>query len=256
MIPLVPGVRVGDILTGTRILRHWLRAASIWRIFYNVSNNRGSILPPLYSPRKSDQYVVLANIGEAFSVWNRKDGTVLVFANPSIPSDNPHIYQRMSPAIFSSWFVRTEGRLPDVMDWDDKARYVWLSIQMECGGGKGEAALPSFSGPRLTSVEQLVWNPADALTPPKVPGGPWTPENLKNWIKKVRPGAAVGENSTLRNYKGGAGPSIQEINFFEADTLRMKERILEKLGGRAPRPEDFKGLEPQVFQMLTQKTNS
>ncbi len=185
MLPVVPKVRVGDVLYATRNLRNWLQTASL-KSAANYAHEGGvggrvakSII---YTPKRTDKYVVCVNTGRVFAVFiheeNPKDemgGKILFFINPlaapkyrpisagrpvgapsrgyrvSIPGPSsnkkkkktsaPKEEGRMSPALFSTWFVRSTEKMPDLRLWPTPFYAVWASLQMNAGSIRGDYKL-------------------------------------------------------------------------------------------------------------------
>jgi len=119
----------------------------------------------LYIPSKSDEFIVAANNYNRFAVWSPNANVVLLFVNPlekkgpqrkgnrsygrpgrrpvavaimpeDIPgrrSELPHDGKpgpRMSPEIFSRWFIRTPKRNPRLDEWPDHAWYLNACLQL------------------------------------------------------------------------------------------------------------------------------
>ncbi len=169
MKPLISRVRAGDVLLGTKNLRTYLQMASLCRIAlygqaHGLAERRGrhDIVrggPVLYSPNKSDQFIVLANTDDRFAVWSSNQNLVLLFVNPcpkgaapktlgtrrvvSIPQpllkpgqfvpsggvEWRYVAPRMTPEIFSSWFIKTRLKNVDLTQWPDYAWYLHVSLQ-------------------------------------------------------------------------------------------------------------------------------
>ncbi len=164
MKPLISRVRAGDVLLGTKNLRTYLQMASLYRIAmygqaHGLADRRAPNAPMpggpvLYGPNKSDQFVVLANTDDRFAVWSSNQHIVLLFVNPCpeskvqktlgtrrvIPVLNPpgrfrptgpeswrNSAARMTPEIFSSWFVKTKLKNVDLTRWPDYAWYLHVS---------------------------------------------------------------------------------------------------------------------------------
>lgn len=148
MGPVIPKVRVGDILLGTKNIRNWLQTASLLGYINQLANDystpkKGS----LYLPSKKDRFVVAVNAWETFAVWGLDRDLVILFCNPTkerlqggrgyaVPAPMPRHLDlgdevAMSPALFSQWFIRTQGKRPDLLKtWPDHAYYLWASLQM------------------------------------------------------------------------------------------------------------------------------
>ncbi len=140
MRPVVPRVRVGEVLLGTKNLRNWLHTSAL-RVYVRRLKGRPTEslengLPPL---AKTDKFVVAVNAWETFGVWNRENEIVLLFVNPPrgrggfgpVESGAP----RMSPDLFARWFIRTKGRQPDLEAWPNYAYHLWAALQMNVYSG-------------------------------------------------------------------------------------------------------------------------
>ena len=133
----------------------------------------------IYTPNKEDKYVVCVNAGLIFSVFVPERDIVLFFINAaqrprphattagssavfglrstphSLHADErtkPRVKRkkkkgkeasnaRMSPALFSTWFVRTNEKVPDLRLWPDYAYAVWGSLQMNAVSIAGDYKL-------------------------------------------------------------------------------------------------------------------
>lgn len=134
MQPLVPKIRVGEVLRGTRNLRHWLRTASILYNLERLHGNGLSFLDPslgknLYAPQKDDSFIVAANTPFHFCVWSPRQSITLIFMNPTgrhVRDTEPH----MNPSLFATWFVRTNEYNLDLSKWPHFAYFIWGMVQM------------------------------------------------------------------------------------------------------------------------------
>jgi len=161
LLPVVPKVRVGDVLYATRNLRNWLRTASLSVSVTQRDDGVRARKGIIYSPSKKDKYVVCINAGLVFSVFLPDRDMVLFFVNAvpqtrtSKSSSDPHLVfpsleklkkcwrteNRMSPAIFSTWFVRSSERIPDLRTWPDYAYAAWAALQMNASSLDGDYRL-------------------------------------------------------------------------------------------------------------------
>lgn len=134
MQPLVPKIRAGEVLRGTRNLRHWLRTASILHNLETLHRNgRGftdpSLAKGLYTPQKDDAFVVAANTPFHFCAWSPRQNVTLIFINPT----GAHVKTArsyMNPSLFATWFVRTNEYNLDLKTWPHSAYYLWAMLQM------------------------------------------------------------------------------------------------------------------------------
>lgn len=132
MKPVVPKIRVGDVLLGTKNLRSYLRTCSLIRYFqvldrrsFGPKTEAGSLL---YTPNKQDPFVVMVNNHNRFAVWSPNKDVVLLFINPQ--EGYGSIEEYMNPEIFAQWFLRSSGKNPDVRSWPLHAHYIWASLHM------------------------------------------------------------------------------------------------------------------------------
>lgn len=126
MPPVIPKVRVGEVLFGTKNLRHYLRTASI--LSY-VRDLHVGIKPSLiYTPSRQDRFVVAANVRPYFAAWGPNQDVVLLFKNGE-EDRGP----RMDPNIFAQWFVRSGLYQPDLSSWPGYACTIWSVLQMNSG---------------------------------------------------------------------------------------------------------------------------
>lgn len=133
MKPVVPKIRVGDVLHGTKNLRSYLRTASLLRYFELLNqrhSHKNTAKELLYTPRKDDMFVVSANVHGRFCVWSPNKQVILLFANPVETTGPGRPRMMMDPHIFAQWFTRTRERWPDVTSWPRFAHYLWGSLQM------------------------------------------------------------------------------------------------------------------------------
>ena len=164
MLPVVPKVRVGDILYATRNLRNWLQTASL---MYSVKHIRNGGSPRssksvIYTPKREDKYVVCVNAGLVFAVFVPGQELVLFFINTTGDRTRKGATRaiaravetvakkkkvgrerddRMSPSLFSTWFVRSNERMPDLRQWPDHPYAAWASLQMNAISVNGDYRL-------------------------------------------------------------------------------------------------------------------
>jgi len=132
--PLVPKIRAGEVLRGTRNLRHWLRTSSILHNVEHLSRNGREFTDPvlskgLYTPQKDDTFIVAANTPFHFCVWSARQNITLIFINPS-GRHTQDIPPYMNPGLFATWFVRTNEYNLDLNKWPNFAYYLWGMVQM------------------------------------------------------------------------------------------------------------------------------
>ncbi|KKM87991.1 hypothetical protein LCGC14_1263330 [marine sediment metagenome] len=148
MLPVVPKVRVGDVLYATRNLRNWLQTASLMYSVKQHVHNGGSLRGSkgiIYAPKRKDKYVVCVNAGFVFAVFVPGQDLFLFFVNTiganGRDMEKSKLRYRMSPSLFSTWFVRSNERLPDLRQWPDYSYAAWVSLQMNAVGIKGDYRL-------------------------------------------------------------------------------------------------------------------
>ncbi len=156
MRPLIPRVRPGDILKGTRNLRNYLSTASTLSYLHQIStsarHNRAR-KRQIYRPSKSEQFLVTVNVRGVFAVYAMSESVILFFANGredatpkpfalsnglTVPRKkinyrfgNPESdLIRMDPTIFSQWFIRTPGKITNVRHWPSYAHYMWMALHL------------------------------------------------------------------------------------------------------------------------------
>ena len=129
MNAVVPKIRVGDVLLGTKNLRNYIRTCSQLRYLNHLSRKRKglhNIKTPLYTPNKQDKFIVAVNNNTRFAVWSSNQNVILFFGNsPSSPEEFKPVMDR---EIFAQWFLKTPGRNPNVSDWPIQAHFLWASI--------------------------------------------------------------------------------------------------------------------------------
>lgn len=158
MQPVVPKIRVGDVLRGTKNLRNWLQAKSLLALALLVQARHYDREPEnqLFTPRKDSKYIVLVNAWETFIAGDFANNACIIFCNGKVPGQvEPEM--RMSPGKFATWFIRTKERCPDLKAWPDWAYRHWLSLQMNLCGSKHQRhpvmIQPGPSGPFLMAQD-------------------------------------------------------------------------------------------------------
>lgn len=246
MRPVIPKVRVGDILLGTKNLRNWLQTASLVNYLSTLASHRNPKKGSLHVPTKKDRYVVAVNAWDTFAVWGIERDVVILFCNPvevsalegGIPYPSPRGRRKgpaeavMSPGLFAQWFIRTRGKRPDLLNtWPDYAYYLWASLQMN-----------AISSPR-NSINYLLPPPTES---------PFTAhlhnEHGKGLIRErveqaIRDGLPR-HKQRRRSPSGGRahGPSLQDI-----------PRWKEKIRGIAANPRVIKKLRENVTLEVPQE---
>lgn len=128
MHPLIPKVKVGDILLGTRNLRSYLRTVSVLECLNRLYTGLGKqqSRADLYTPSKAREYIVACNAWNMFGVWEQSSNVVVLFANPSTTGEPP----LMDPKIFAHWFIRTKDKSLDRTSWPEHAINLWAFLHM------------------------------------------------------------------------------------------------------------------------------
>jgi len=169
LLPVVPKVRVGDILYATRNLRNWLQTASLMYSVKHIRNGGSarSSKSVIYTPKREDKYVVCVNAGLVFAVFIPGQELVLFFINRTEKTSGKAMQfqalnpiteggrrdlqkkkgvsrendDRMSPSLFSTWFVRSNEKMPDLRQWPDHPYAAWASLQMNAISVNGDYRL-------------------------------------------------------------------------------------------------------------------
>lgn len=124
MLPVVPKVRVGDVLFGTRHLRQWIHASSQNSYIESIYQGVPDLGRKIISPSKDCQFIVAANSGRHFLTWSPFENLAILFVNSGKGSE------RMRPDLFAHWFIRTPGRHAQLAAWPEWAFGMWAFLQM------------------------------------------------------------------------------------------------------------------------------
>ncbi len=166
MRPLIPRVRVGDILKGTRNLRNYLQTAATLAYVIPLSKNYvgslrqeecDSIREKLrnYRPSKDDEFLVTVNAWNMLGAYDVSSGVVLLFCNTTrTPSRQPSAHSsayayfkpRMDPTIFSRWFIRTHKKRVSIATWPKEPYYMWAALHLNLSHIRKDTH-PSFHFP-------------------------------------------------------------------------------------------------------------
>lgn len=141
MRPVIPRVRVGDILKGTRNLRHYLQTASTLNYINDLAQGmlvrRKKEDHHVYTPSKDEGFLVVTNAWGTFCAVSTSTNAGLLFRNPVVDHHIRPLSMRgrpdvlyMDPTIFSQWFICTGEKQPDVRKWAEHAFYIWAAIQL------------------------------------------------------------------------------------------------------------------------------
>lgn len=267
MKPVVPKIRVGDVLLGTKNLRSYLRMCSLIRCLRGLEEGSGQTGEEakslLYTPGKGDEFVVVANNYDRFCVWGINKDVLLVFVNNTI---NPTgmCTPRMNGRIFAQWFIHTNDRLPDMSSWPLYAHFTWATMQMNawlnpecvlrvryCPAQDERMADSPFLGARkmmnLGTTQDTIAN-AVAVS---LSRGIFRREPSRGIAKPaVTPSKRINTFAPTTNiYNGHAiGPEISDLGILR-ETLQdlvQKPRILAKAGGLG-----IDDMAPEVLQALS-----
>lgn len=240
MKPLISKVRPGDILLGTRNLRAYLQTVSLYRI---LTHNQGPRKrhngryagPKLYIPSKQDSFVVAANTSECFATWCSNQNVVLLFINPvqsgQLPKsiEETHSFSnfvaqkgvdnqttlRMSPNIFSSWFMKTRFKKPDLREWPGYAYHMHacfhLGLVRRAPGFRSESGGLSFTVGEDQDNEFMIseWNES-AVNKPRVR------EMAENSRVRGHLRNSVQKGALLIGRATGVGPRLRDISTYRS----------------------------------------
>jgi hypothetical protein len=249
--PLIPRVRIGDILLGTRNLRRYLQTAAtlsyVKEVGAGVSAGRARAV--LYRPSKEDQFLVTVNAWEVFGAHGLNCPVTLLFANPTTGGPAGRSVagnsSRMNPTLFSKWFIRTPRRMVDLADWPAWACYMKMSLHLNLGNSRDPNA-PAFnygSGCRSPFTTQR-GKP------------PWTKNQLiaalEEWAPRgiTRLAPARGGGKTM--HRGGCGPLFDEIPAMQDE---IRERCSNPRIARHLKAENNEYLSSDEFLKVLLKAN-
>jgi hypothetical protein len=249
--PVIPRVRVGDILSGTRNLRHYLQTAVTLNYLEDIHQGamgRRKDKQHVYNPAKDEKFLVVANAWGSFCAVSTVANVGLFFRNPTdgpirIPMGKKQLLPRstalyMAPAIFSQWFIRTEEKQPDVRKWPDYAFHIWASAQMNLCNIVADGALTLHLQGGPQGPFSLVLN-----------GKGVKRDNIHHYIREwsVRGHTRLSYPDRGRLPNGGYGPRLEDLS-------GMKERIRELC--RNPRVvQRLKSEDQKAYQAIL-STNS
>lgn len=219
MTPVVSGVKVGDVLLGTRRLRRWLRAVSL-----ADHVRRGQASPGIRAPRKDDRFTVIVNRNYAFAVWNPRLQALIPFVNPR--NQTSEVETVMDGCIFSRWFVHTAEKDLQVSNWPGGVQRIWMEAHL---GGAHNYLVHRVGGdvPGLEWPVFSVFSLARVNTPGRMS---MLAEHLTTLLQ--RRGIAPNPH---RLYAGRVGPREGEIPLLEAHLGRA-------IAQRKKQPSAQKGL--------------
>ena len=241
---IIPRVHVGDVLFGTRNLRNYLRTASLLMYAEDVASGgkpsrrykKRSFSQSVHTPTKNDRYVVLSNANKIFAVWGLNGDLLIVFNNPSEKQNGPmaglsYGAETMTPEIFSRWFIRSRGKMPDLRSWPAWAYHVWAAAHMNA----------------RSNIERcLMFNPVAGGMPhhsPFVGRFMGMPRDIDRVLVRdaAREAIITGifrQDPPARTINGGRpfGPSLREIDRMQEQLKKLlkqpqiRKRIKDKYG--------------------------
>ena len=239
MRPLIPRVRVGDVLKGTRNLRYYLQTASTVKYLQEIKHGAGRARARrqnIYRPSKNDRFLVTVNAWGLFGVYSLDTELVLLFGNPTIrpknstrsPLGRPSPIQpkmpamRMDPTIFSQWFIRTRTKMIALQDWKDSAYYMRSALHLNLSNIRNDNIPSYYFNHDYSGVFDGHMN-----------GEGWQRDVLlamsKEWSTRgaTREGASYGKNAP----SGGFGPRLEEIEGMKREIFQLctNPRIAQRL---------------------------
>ncbi len=239
MRPLIPRVRVGDILKGTRNLRNYLQTASTLNYVTSlIEKSRKKAKESIFYPTKEERFLVTVNSWGMFGICSLDSNVVLLFSNPAGPAKSstqnknhsPSLIafgnKRMDPTIFSKWFIRTTEKRTDLREWSDYAYHMRVTLHLNlCSIGRDHGptfhAQPGASGPFCMSQQDYGMKTRQKST-----------LLLQHWIVRgiTRPSSHK-SRAQLRSVPTGFGPLLEETAQMrqEIESLCSNPRIAQKL---------------------------
>ncbi len=223
--PLIPRVRVGDVLKGTRNLRNYLQTAATLAYVMPLSRSysgsprsrsEGSAwLDKLrnYRPSKNDEFLVTVNAWSIFGVCDTNSKVVLLFRNSMVPTLKPGGYTHrrpcMDPTIFSKWFIRTPKKRVDISIWPREPYYMWASLHLNLSHIRGDTRL-QFHFPD---------GPEDLFIP-EPNSKRWKRNQLVALFHKWRP-RGITRPFSERAFDASQGPRLEEITPMRAQIAEI-----------------------------------
>ena len=225
MRPLIPRVRPGDILKGTRNLRNYLQVASTLTYLNDLSNgarpSKKDKAKDIYRPSKNERFLVTVNAWGVFGTYSLDTEVVLLFSNPLLPHHTGS--ERMNPTIFSKWFIRTPYKRTALVEWPYYAYYMRVALHLNMGNARSDNA-PNYhfhtgvAGPFTMRDVSYAHHSRGSLN-----------EFLRMWATRgaTRATATHGRNCP----SGGFGPRLEETADLheQVRTLCSNPRIAERI---------------------------
>ncbi len=229
MRPVIPRVRVGDVLKGTRNLRHWLQTAATLNYLNHLRHGcgytgGGEAKECIYTPSKDDEFLVTVNAWGIFSVYSANKEVVLLFINRSKEWHNRmHRPFFMDPTIFSKWFIRTSRKHPDLETWPLFPYYMRACLHLNMSSTKNTTCAPEIhimdgpEGPFQMHSNQV---------------GGWEKLSLRKLIQSctprgiTRPGSCRWIPANI-----GHGPRMDDLGRMRGEIRRLcsDPRLLQKI---------------------------
>lgn len=230
MKPVVPKVRVGDVLCGTRNLRNYLRTCSLARYLTAVGSGmvrKEQLGRLIHAPSRNDAFVVAANAHGRFCVWSPQGDIVLIFLNTDRDAPNhPRFADTMNKKLFAQWFTRTPARWPETRKWPLYAQFLRAGLHFNAIRNQGFHI--HFSPPGRASA---AWDlPFD-----------FAQRNVSNRLDQATIQQAIQEailtgvfrNAGPRSWWAptSAGPTLEALRDFREEVHRLSRhpRIASKL---------------------------
>jgi len=240
--PLIPRVRVGDVLKGTRNLRYYLQTASTLRYLQEAKHGHSMkhLSRQIYRPSKNDKFLVTVNAWGLFGVCSLDTEVILLFGNPTTRPKNStrslgrpsHIQtkmpeMRMNPTIFPQWFIRTHVKMIDLRDWKDPAYYMRSVLHFNLTNIRQDSVPSYYFQHGQSGVFDSHMN-----------GEGWQRDVLlsmsREWATRgvTRVGAPTGKNTP----GNGFGPQLEEIEGMKREIFQLctNPRIAQRLKAEEP----------------------
>jgi hypothetical protein len=191
---------------------------------------------PLVSVPKETEFVVAVNTDGYFLAWSTAPRLTVFFVNGSGKPE-----PRLAPSNFAQWFIRTQGKLPDVLSWPDWAYTFWSGLHM----GNMWHPEARISIPTGHSAQEFVFKGAELI------GKPNKPQLVNNLNLLAIRGFYRKGNPRRRIQIKGAGPSFDDFEMFRnqiADFIRMPH--MSALMQRKSEKDQQDGLGPEIHLAL------
>jgi len=189
----------------------------------------------IYTPAKDDEYVVACNAWGNFGVWQlgekSKDRPILIlFCNPQGTAAQEIHPERMSPAVFAQWFIRTPRAFPDLTQWPNYAYAVWAALHLNAISLNGRARPSVLVHPTLEGPFQDAGRFA----------GIANRSNFETYAREaIRRGHTRARHARVRSVVAGnrgCGPLLSDLDLMRQEIRdmvsdpRVKSRLRKKKG--------------------------